>query len=294
MQRSGDVAAGSYFFDSTTGKMMFRTPGGQVLPALASSGATAGEVTPYTGVTDKNYRVVGGTQRDRYAPGEMGGMRQPVGAPQRAYQVPTEKTTDVMRYRGPMRATAAAEMMIKLYNNGYLSKIPGVWGAEAEEAFTKAQYDANQNAMTLDEMFNMRTATLKAMGLQVGPGGILGAPAEEDLTPKVSTSTSISLTSRASAQALMMSALSNELGRGPTEKEVSRFLRALNTQETAMPSTTTSTYYPETGKTVSTSKASPVEAGAEAAEYARGVNPAERRMYKGAQYFDVISEMVGG
>lgn len=126
------------------------------------------------------------------------------------------------------------------------------------------------------------------------------------------TSESISLTGRGQAESLLRQAMTQQLGRAPTNKEVAQFKRALNTQERKNPSVTKSTSNSTTttkgtssgssqstsssttGTQKSTTKQSDVDPGEEALDYARAKpRKSEREMYQDMQYYEAIAEMIG-
>jgi hypothetical protein len=103
----------------------------------------------------------------------------------------------------------------------------------------------------------------------------------------------VSLTARPTAKAVLKQALQTWMGRAPTNKEVSNFLTGLNKDERANPSTTTTTTTGD-GNSSSVSKASPIEPGAEAEQYAEKKIPqGEAEKFQTANYMSALGSMLG-
>ena len=81
----------------------------------------------------------------------------------------------------PRRAALAKEYMET--TQGLLTTLDKLSGVLAASV--------NHQDATIDQLFAQRAATYKAMGLQVGPGGVVSTGTEaDDMSPQVSTSTS--------------------------------------------------------------------------------------------------------
>jgi len=144
-----------------------------------------------------------------------------------------------------------------------------------------------------------------------GGGGYSGPMTYSSSESSTSTNTAIQLSSRATARAVLESALANELGREPTKRETTAFLRALNQKEEANPTVTTSTTdssstsVVDQGKkgsdtdttsssnTTTTSRDSNVDPNQMAERFAKKENPQEWKRFQDAQYFDVLAQMLG-
>lgn len=244
----------------------------------------------YVGVPDNYYATVGQTQ-GYMGPGYgMGGdslWPEPIKRPpQDMYTIDY-----VHSFRGRTQDPAIYKMQQDLYNHGYLSladwKNGGSYDRATELAFGKATGEANFMGQSLDELFQSQDAEKAGLpsSQKKGPKG----PQAHDYT-----STSLHLTGRAGAQQVLTSALAQQLGREPTEEEVSRFLRSLNAEERADPSVT-NTHVSASGNSTSTTHDSSVDAGAEAMATAKsGPYKAERGQYQDALYFDSLASMMGG
>lgn len=185
---------------------------------------------------------------------------------------------------------------ILMYQAGYLSKndISGMWGADQQKAYAKMLSDANANYMSMDDFLKARAAMMGRTSGS-GSGGYRGAGSGG---PSVSTTTqkSYRITSRASAEALLKQTLAKELGREPNEDEITRFRKALNIQERANPTITTTTARTSGSNTSvsSTTKESEVDPMSEAEDYAEKANPSEAHRYQSGQFYNLIAQMVGG
>ena len=92
---------------------------------------------------------------------------------------------------------------------------------------------------------------------------------------------------------ILQNALAQELGRKPTDTELTRFTRALNRKEAANPTVTT-THYSGDGSSVSSkTKQGNVDPNTSAESFAKTV-PAERNRFQDSQYLNVIANMIGG
>lgn len=255
----------------------------------------------YVGVPDNYYATVGYTPTFK-APGYggtgyggpgygMGGGslqgNDPVKRP------PTDMyTVDyVQSFRGRVRDQQVYNMQVDLYNHGYLSKADwknaGTFDRATELALGHAAGEANFQGQTLPEMFAEADSSKMALpsSKKKGPQG----PVAHDYT-----STSISLTGQAGAQQVLTQALTQQLGREPTDQEVTRFLHSLNAEERANPSVT-HTHVSAGGDSSSTTQQSSVDAGAEAVVAAKsGPYKAERTQYQDSVYFDALASMMGG
>jgi hypothetical protein len=174
-----------------------------------------------------------------------------------------------------------------LYQMGYSTPTNGIYTESSADAFRNALSDANRNGESLQEMY------LRVIGKDGNPfgGGGSGSGAGSS-GPRTSVSKSVSLTSRAGAQAILTQQLATELGREPTPGEVSRFLKGLNKTERANPTVSTTVSSATSSNT--TTKQSNVDPGAEGADFAKTAAPAERKDFKEFQYMNVVAQMLGG
>lgn len=183
---------------------------------------------------------------------------------------------------------------ILLARAGYLSAddVDGMWSADVQKALASAMGDANTMYMSLEDYLRVKGGYKASRD---GSGGGRGSGPSGPRT-SVSVSKSVRLTSRASAQSLLKQTLAIELGREPTSAEVARFVSALNKEEKADPtvSTTTTTINGSNSSSNTVTKESQVDPGSEAETYAEKVNPAEAHRYQSGNYYDVIARMVGG
>lgn len=184
-------------------------------------------------------------------------------------------------------------------------------------AYKAAMTEANREGITLKDYLGQRAAAIQR-GTPGGGGGGGGSSSSSSSFSSTSsssssmTSESVSLTGRGQAESLLRQAMTQQLGRAPTNKEVAKFKRALNTQEKKNPtitkstsnSTTTTTGSSKgthqtsssttTGTQKSTTKQSDIDAGEEALDFARSKPfKSERKMYQDMQYYDAIAEMIG-
>jgi hypothetical protein len=200
-----------------------------------------------------------------------------------------------------------------LYDLGYLpakDAALGFWTNASASALQNAMADANRNGTSLE---NMHQTLMSGGKLAYGPGGPNGSGAQTSVSTSSQTSTSdsssISLTSREAAHAALSQQLANELGREPTNAELTRFLSALNGTERANPSTSHSVST-SSSRTVSgpggsnstgssnsssSSVSRSTDPGAEAQAWARKQTntAAERNSYQQSGYFQIISKLMG-
>jgi hypothetical protein len=178
-----------------------------------------------------------------------------------------------------------------LASAGYLNKndVGALWTKDVADAYADAMSDANGQYMDLTDFLKLKSGQRAASSGGRGGGGG-GGP-----TSYRNVSKSVSITSRPTAQALLKQTLAAELGREPTDAEVTRFVKALNKQERANPSVTVTTGSSKGGNSTSSSTTTPskIDPGAEAEQFAETVNPSEARRYQTGELYDVISRMVG-
>lgn len=176
---------------------------------------------------------------------------------------------------------------------GSADDVDGLWSQDLAGQYAKAMTDANGQYMSLNDYLMVKAGYKSARdAAKAGSRGRgSGGP-----TTSTSVNKSIRLTSRASAQALLKQTLSAELGREPTSKEVARFVAALNKDERANPtvSTTTSRTNGSNSSSSTVTKESQIDPGSEAEKYAETVNPTEAHRYQSGNYYDVIARLVGG
>lgn len=173
---------------------------------------------------------------------------------------------------------------------GYIGKndVGFLWTTDTRSSYAKALSDANQNYMSIEDWLNYRAGISSAAAARRGSGG----------GPSTSTSVnkSVRVTSRPTAQALLKQTLAAELGREPTNKEVTRFLNSLNKRERANPTVTTTTSRSDgrgNSSSSSTTKDSSVDPGSEAEAFAETVNPTEAHRFQSGELYNVISRMAG-
>jgi hypothetical protein len=144
-----------------------------------------------------------------------------------------------------------------------------------------------------------------------GTGDDMSPQTYTDSSTSTATNTTIALSSRSTARAVLTAALESELGRKPTSKEVSMFLRSLNAREEKNPATSTSTttssststvtpkkngqdtVSSSTSDTTTTSKEANVDPNAMGERFAEKENPREWQKFQDAQYYGVIEQMLG-
>lgn len=224
------------------------------------------------------------------------------------YAVPQYHYADIQALWGKPSAQVLATQM-KLYALGYLpSFVPGTMTQKVQDAAEKAMTDANRNGLTLEQMLAKRNQALGAAPGAAGGGGGGGGGPTSSTSYSSSTQKSISLTSREGAYAVLANALGQELGRAPTQAELTRFTNALNSKERANPTVTQQSGVTQTTQSVSgshatshssssgtsTSKQGNVDAGYEALQFADSKPLApERNRFQDSQYMDTIAQMIG-
>jgi hypothetical protein len=272
-------------------------PYGQSSVQDAIDAQLMGTTSHYIGVPD-DYHVVRGYQPTdpRYAAGEIapGSIRHPF---EPVYGDPRYTVDDVNKYYG--HPELVTDLQIGLYNHGYLKYITGVMDEATASGLWDAYRDANKAGIPLSGPGSLYEQ--QDLNLAQVPGGV-GGPAGDGGAgavprgPRTVIDSSVKTTSRANAQAIMMDALTRELGRGPTASDVTRFVNSLNATFKANPTVQT-TQYDALGDYAGSSTVTPdlgqdLQTGM-ALNYARSEAPAERRQYQGSLAFDAIAEMLG-
>ena len=252
-------------------------------PAAAHLAAWDGIVPnsgQYVGVPD-SYRVQQGYVNDPRMAAHYGTRQAYVGV----YGVPTYTYAEVNSLYGKPKGQVW-NYQYQLYALGYLhSFTPGRMGASTESAFLRAAEDANKNGMTFEQMLAQGKGGPGSPGSGArGPGG--GGP-------RTVTQSSINLTSREGAQQILANALAQQLGRQPSDSELTRFTRSLNAHERANPTVTTTHYAAGGTASSSTTKQGNVDTGYEADQFGKKVAPAERNRFQDSQYMDIIASMIG-
>lgn len=243
-------------------------------------------------------------------------------APIPQFEKPTYTYDHLASYYGKPPAEVFS-VQARLYNMGLLdggSFMPGIYDPTTRDALENAMTIANANGLTLGEMQKILKEggkTAQQMGWTSTSGGSGAAPSYEPYTTTtnsttVSTNENISLTGRGGARALLVQALASEIGREPTRKEVSRFLKSLNAAERRNPTTTKSTT--ESSNTTTTdpspsgdtsvtsntktdtqnvTRQSDLDPGQKAIQFARQTGGNEAKRFQAANFFSVIEQMVG-
>ena len=176
--------------------------------------------------------------------------------------------------------------------NGYLSGAYRKGGVDSStaDALEAAFGDATANGMTLQEW-------LRAKGSSDGSSyGAPGGGGSQPYTgPTTTTSTSVSLSTRATARSVLSAALTQQLGRAASNKEVNAFLKGLNVKEKDNPTVTTTTSTPDGHNTNvdSTTKASKIDPTDQAQQWGEKHNVKEGQRFQGAMYVDAIHSMLG-
>lgn len=290
-------------YDPYTGRSGMASLGPSSIAASTFIGVSDADLQagwrPIAGYTTQHYGMRG--QEDLMHGSAMGAQPMAGNRQVPVYGQPIYTRSHMDAFLGRAAYQDVLEMQRKLYNYGFIDKIqtPGFADASFMKGLEYLYATANQNGVTINDIFARMDNAGARLGLKIGPTGLAGGGESGDGGgTSTTTSTSISLTSRAGAWQVLISALTNELGREPTDAEISRFSKSLNAKERADPSvsTSTTTYDAEgNAKTSTTSRQSGVEPTAEAMVFARSpAMAAERRQYKGAQYFDVIADMLSG
>lgn len=224
-------------------------------------------------------------------------------------------------YGAPPDQVSAWQM--RLYNMGLLdggSFMVGIYDNATHDALENAMTIANANGLSIGEMediLKQGKKTAQDMGWTSSGSGSGSSASYDPYTnttnsTTVSTAENISLTGRGGARALLVQAMANEMGREPTKKEVSRFLRSLHQAERAHPSTTKSTTKSTTttttdpspsGDSTTTSKTnsdttnvsreSNVDPNQKAIQFARQHGGKEAQAFQAGQFMEVINSLIG-
>lgn len=278
-----------------------------------------GNTGTYVGVPDA-YRVQQGYVNDPAMAAHYGTKQAFVGV----YGVPQYRYSDIDALWGKPKGQVF-DLQYKLYALGLLPTfIPGTMDMNTQTAAEKAFEVANKNGTTIEQMLNQSNpATGKPLAGGAGPAGSGGVSTSSSSSSSVSTSRqtqrSITLTSREGAMAVLSNALAQELGRQPSQAELTRFTKSLNAAQMANPdvSTSTSTTATQASQSGSSStsgshtsshtssrsssnttgtsinKQGNVDPAYEATQFAKTTAPAERNRFQDSQYFDVIANMIG-
>ena len=106
------------------------------------------------------------------------------------------------------------------------------------------------------------------------------------------TQTSVNLSNHDQAQGYLQSAMTNLLGRNPTQDEVTRFQTALNGQEKAHPNVTTTDY---SGRSSTSQSTGGVDGSVQATNYANGTPYLkEKDHYQIGSYMNALQSLLGG
>lgn len=197
------------------------------------------------------------------------------------------------RLRGSDKDTAQAWQRA-LMDAGYLAAghYTGTFDEATADAAGQAMADANRAGKTLNQLF-MDTAASQAEWTAAHPKP--GPKAPRVSPARDLTSSSVTLTGRAGAQAVLTNALAQQLGREPTPGEVTRFMHSLNAEERANPSVTRTHIAAGGNSQTSTSTQSDVDPSGSADIFAKTnkATQGERQAYRDSNYFDVINQMLG-
>lgn len=227
-------------------------------------------------------------QSVEYAPGYRAYQYDPVVV----YGQYSDASLEQARRQSLLNPGDALNMQMMLASAGYMSKddVDGLWGEKVKDAYAKAMTDANSQYMSLSDFLAVKGGYKNARDARSRSGGA-GGP-----RTSVQVNKSVRLTSRASAQALLKQTLAAELGREPTSDEIARFVSALNKDERANPTVSTTTVHSNGSNTSSSTvtKESSIDPGAEAETYAETVSPDEAHRYQSGNYYNLIARMVGG
>lgn len=214
-----------------------------------------------------------------------------------------------------MSAGQVWKWQVRLANAGLLSSIRPGDASSSFNAYRSAMTEANRMGIGLKEYLAKRTDSNALVNRGAGSssgGGGGSSYSSSSSSSSNTTSSSVSLTGKGQAESLLRQAMTQQLGRAPTNKEVAGFKRALNTQERKNPtitktqsnqttSTQTSTKGTHTTSSSSTSgtsksvtKQSDIDAGEEALDYARSDRfRSERVMHQDAGYYNAIADLLG-
>lgn len=194
---------------------------------------------------------------------------------------------------GGTSPAAIGSIQSQLVSAGYLAgeyREQG-WDTQSRDAMEAAIADARFNDMTLSEWLagqgGYGSSSSSSYGSSSG-----GSSGGGSAGPTTFTSTSVSLTSRPTAKAVLKQALQVWMGRAPTAKEVENFHKGLNRDERQNPTVTTTTT--DGSSSSSTTKASKIEAPNEAAQYAEKAIPqGEAERYQTSNYMGALASMMG-
>lgn len=206
---------------------------------------------------------------------------------------------------------------------------PGNSLGGSTSAYATALKEADDRHMSVEDFLNnqiaQKSSTAGSTSSRYSGGGSSGGGGGSSTTSSSSSMTAtsnstmraVNLTSRASAENILRSALQMSIGRAPSDEEVKDFARALQKKERANPtvtkqhsvtksnqsSTTTSTAKSSSTSGSSTSnttgstttKQGNVDAEKEARDFGTSTKPLRREhhAYQGMQYYNVIADMLG-
>jgi hypothetical protein len=278
----------------------------------------SGELDQYVGVP-LGYRAPAGFTTPPVTAPRFTGTEP---TPQAQFTKPNYTYQHLASYAGA-EPSRVASIQMRLYNMGLLSGgsfMLGIFDETTHDSLEEAMTIANANGYTLGEMEDILKEgkkTAQQMGWTSDGGGSGSTASYSPYTTTqtsttVSTSENIALTGRGGARALLVQALANEIGREPTKKEVTRFLRSLNAAERKNPSTTKSTTKSTSTTTTDPSpsgdtsvtqntetdtknvtRQSDLDPGQKAIQWARQHGGNEAKRFQAANFFSVIESMVG-
>jgi len=239
----------------------------------------------YIGVPDQYVVQQGVTTSNTGHPSQRGN--------QEIWGVPhyTNSMVNALWGKGPEQVFNTQYM---LYSLGYLPTLtPGTMSDKTAKAFENAAADANRNGITFEQMLSNRQRATGSGGSSGGGGASGGGGGGRSLARTI-TQTSVNLTSREGAMSVLSNALAAELGRQPSQAELTRFVTGLNRQERSNPTVSTVTTDATGTEKSRTTKQGNVDSGYQATQFAKSAPlAAERNKFQDSQYFDVIAQMIG-
>lgn len=285
----------------------------------------------FLGGVDENYRPRIGTYYGREVAGGRTGEQNKgrfLYAPPRPAYGQARYTEANARQVFSMKPNQVLELQARLSRAGFLSTMIPRDPYSTFSAYRTALSAANLAGMPIKEYLDEREGLISGAasgmsGSSGGYGGGGGGSSSSTFTSSSSssdvsnmTTRSINLTGKGQAESLLRTALLQQLGRVPTDDEVSRFKRLLNQQERKNPtvtksssksntsSTTTTTTKGQSsssstssrtsGSSTSTTKQSDIDPSEEALDFAQSKQfRKERKMYQDLNYYNVLADMIG-
>ena len=279
--------------------------------------------TSYLGVPD-GYRInlgrsPGVQMAPQYRGDNLGGVIGTGRYPgQTVYAYPRYTEQDVNRV-GNMPRGDMIDLQERLAYAGFITSVRKGDPNQTMAAYRNALGEANGYGADVDEYLKARIAARYGGDASPygsggsGGGGGGSSSSSTSISNSSMTTRSVNLTGRGTAEGILRNALTQELGREPTAREVQDFKRSLNVKERKNPTITKSTSSTTTtssqsskgnhvsstsntsGTSSSTTKQSDIDPSEEALDFAKSSKKLrqERRMYQNSQYLDVIEAMMG-